>query len=1605
MSCTLPYIQKAQLSETEKSRLEGVHLDILKEAKTSGAFRRKDNKYVTIKNAYPKATEFISQIITKYGTGVATLPPMGDGKHVLNVNVLPLAGEKQLPLLQIPGTEPKKASPQVVKLVKEFLNKAGINYEEVKDIVVNGKKLDANGIADIVQGLVQVIEGKEAEALPEEAMHFLVEIIQQTDSALFNQLLKDINKFPILQEVFSSYGNNPFYQKDGKPDIIKLKKEAIAKQLVNTIVNKVDSAGRSLWDKILQFFKNLVARTAFDSVAMKVIKGETQGDISDLRGSQEDYFLQETTQESIWNRIKEIQKTIEKKDDGYYINGRKIAKRVSDLAHTWYDNRFRDKDLLDDEYDKAVKDLKAEKGTAGHADIEYAFSLFVDENGYLRESPLDDYIYESKMTPKNIKTYKILRDNLKERLESFPKGTRFMAEAVLYDSKRDLAGTADFIAITDKGKVSILDWKFMDLNVDKYEDVPWYKINAWRIQMDQYKLLLQNVYGVKNQDFEQTRMIPIKVYYTAGNKEKNIKPWIREIKIGAVDPKKEENAYLLPVSTEAETTGNKKIDTLIGKLNSIYQKFSDKRVLPEEKEAKAEQLNSLFSAIRQLQARENIEPLIEQAHILNKQIEKTISDYESKWVGKDVNNFTQKEISAFYLDIETAVHAIQQYTDLDITLKFLVKDNPELKSKLKDVVDEARGLQSSLFELSKSFSENFIAKKEGVLNLLSAEKVIKGISRWFSSTTTLQIKALEVLYKKANRQLGFASMDTLDETLVLQNLKLEYDKLAASKFWNKRNYFDILKKKDSNELIDEFQKDFYKKLKEAIASKDGNWIRENINIDSYKKAIEERLTKELERIDDKVGITDEQKEKQKDRAIALHSTAYPDSAGWFLKDFLVKHPKAELWHSKEWKELNKPENEAALKFYNYIKKRNAYYYNIGYINGKQARVFLPFVRKGMMEKLVFGGNVSLGEQFLRSVSIDEGDVGYGKIDPLTGRPIDALPIHFTKDIDGELSTDLFRNMALYNEMAIRYSYLQDIEGQARALINVERNKKAIATSMFGKTVYKDGVIQYTPDNNDNTKLVEDMVKGIIYGQRYIQSETFDQILGSLGNFGERANKKLGMKIFPENLEGRQVSINKVITQLNNTFQLTALGLNPLSALSNLLGGTFQSSINSGKYFTKTDFMRNELNLLVNKFNGPEQKKMIAALEYFLPLTDNYNQQIAKTLSISKLSQENVQEFLMVLMRKSDLFVQTANFYAFLDNSIVQDGKIVNAREYARELPEFKDQMYVGTSDQRKSKKEAFELKVKELIEEKGVLKLGSLKDNKFDIPGIKRKDESVIELRRKVQQISKDALGNLSEDDLRAINMNIYGKSLMLFKNWIPRLVDVRFGNLKHNSASDAYEWGRMRMVFRVISEDVLHSLGNLTNALQANEKGIDFLRKLYEKKKFDYETETGKILEMSEEEFMDLVRQNIKSQLIDSLIMLSLFALFIGLKANAPDDDEDPRVKNVYTFLLRATDKVKDELRFFYDPTSFTSLVSKGIFPSVGFLNNFRTVLINFSKEMFAITTGDEKLEEKTKVIKYLMKSFPVSNQAAGMLPMFFPELAKDLGIKATSESRPIVM
>ena len=1541
-----------------------------------------------------------------------------------------------------------KANPQTIKMVKDFLNRIGVSIENVDNIVVDGVKLDANGAALVTQQLVKIVNGKQDVALTEEAMHFVVEILQQTNAPLFKKLLKEINGYAILDQVYNTYGSKPAYQIDGKPDIIKLKKEAIAKVLTETIIKRNEGStekpeliakAETWWDQIINALKSIFFTSGFDEASMKVMSGEAIGTVEDIRAQEGDIYLQQTgdPQKRIVDEIRDIDSKLVKKpaivdgkqEDRYFFNGATdyVKYRVTDFIKDWYSQKFANKELLKDEYDDAVNDLKKDTGTGFHFDFEFLVKgygdgnggVFVDANGKLRDEPLDDSTYVSQMDPNNRGYYEILKKNMWERLsdkKKYPEGTIFLSEMKMFN-KRNVAGTVDFIAVTPAGKVSILDWKFIGLNTQKYDDVPWFKIDAWRQQMQQYVSILQGSYGIKPENIQEARMIPIVVKYSGGDREKNILPKVTKIEIGNIDPKTESKDYLLPVGIETESTGDKKIDELISRLNKVYQDISSKTAVTEgQKQSKAILANSIFKAIRYLQVKQELRPLVDQAKLINKEAERLIEEYNSTWKGIDVSktdDLSRDEFVGRILDFEDSLKVYESLS-YDVRSFFkgeLSEEDEELLKEIENVSKNAKNYELDLEDIRKEFMDEVVAARENIFDYLKPEKIVKGITRLFGSTSITQLKSAQLLFKMANRALGYAAQDTVDEGNELKKLKDNLDKFNKSKGLSKKEYFKFIKKSNKNELIDEFNPEFYDKLKKAINAEkpDYQWIKDNIDIDAYKAYLKEKLAKENLYALNKARISADP-ESEIDRDILQNEKLYniddAESVGFLLYQDIKKFPKKENWESKEWKELHKPGNEPALAFYNYIRKKNDEYHELGYITNP--RTFLPFVRKGFLEKVFYGGKMALGEDILRSLTIEEGDVGFGQINPITKEPVYKIPKYFTRPIDGDVSEDLFKNMTLLNEMAIRYKYLSQIENQAKAILRTESQKEAIKTSYYGTTKYKrDGTPETTSDNTENTELIRDMIESIIYGHKYVESGNFDQLLGGLGNFGKRANKMFGAKILPEKYDNAQISLNKVVDSINNYFQVKSLGLNPISSLANLLGGSFQTWINAGKYYTKAEFLKNEF-MMAQRMHGVDQKKYIGALQYFLPLTESYNKQIASELSINSLNAQSLQEILMSLMRNADQFVQSVNFFSYLDNAIVVNDRVENVREYLKTTPEFANIYKVG-QDERAILQKKFEQEVERLKKEQGVMALAKIEGDKFVIPGVDRKSDSVIELRRKVQAITKDALGNLSDDDVRKINMNIVGKSFMMFKNWIPRLVDVRFGDLKYNAGSDAYEWGRTRMVANFLGEGIITGIKNLTDAVYATDKGVEYMMELYEKKKETYERETGKTLEMTPDEFIELVRQNIKNQAADLMLYIALTALFFGARALAPDDDDDKYAKNQHKYLMRVIDKVRDEVAYFYNPMGLINLSKGGVFPALSGVVTPGKALINMLNEMYGLSMGDGiglngKPIDENYVIKYGLKSLPITSTLADtILLLFFPDVAKDLGMKAQSEAKPM--
>ncbi len=319
MICKVRYIENQYRKNYPQlaDRLTTIYNDAWKEITSSKLFRKYgegDNATYLFSSSgtaqNQKQRNLIDAINKKYGGNVVKLKTTSSGMNSkVTIDVHPIAEQEwkklnpQQVLFSKKGKlESSKASPKTLAVIKDFLNRIGVDMQTVDKIVVDGVRQDANGAALVMQKLLQVVEGKDDIALPEEAMHFAVEILEQKDPALFNQLLKEIGSYRMLQQVIDQYGSDPNYQTaDGKPNIRKLKKEAIAKVLAEVVIGKAEGVvekpelmakAEGWWNKIINFFKNLFVESGFDTAAIKVLTGEAIGTAEDIRAEDGEFFLQ-----------------------------------------------------------------------------------------------------------------------------------------------------------------------------------------------------------------------------------------------------------------------------------------------------------------------------------------------------------------------------------------------------------------------------------------------------------------------------------------------------------------------------------------------------------------------------------------------------------------------------------------------------------------------------------------------------------------------------------------------------------------------------------------------------------------------------------------------------------------------------------------------------------------------------------------------------------------------------------------------------------------------------------------------------------------------------------------------------------------------------------------------------------------------------------------------------------------------------------------------------------------------------------------------------------------------------------------------------------------
>lgn len=1575
-----------------------------------------------------------------------------------------------------------KASSETIAKVKELAKAMGV---DVQDLATYMKQTgidnpNVNGAADLLRGIIAIAEGKEDVALTEEMVHIATAILELKNPKMITEMISKIDRFEIYKETLNEYKNDPAYQlPNGKPDIRKIKKEAVDKLIAELIINEsegsvefpelMNETNRSLirrwWDGILDFFRGQYKKSnisVFGETAKLILKGGVEGNVLDL-DSKEIYYQLTDAQKNVQQKIQETKDRLKKVEsgekadpllldeetannwyealqpDGTWL---RVTKRVTDRVKEWYRQKFGKKTFTAEE--QKFNELKRDLGIKGHGYFEEVHGRYFNSDGTRKKTveprPAIYNVSDSDVYNKIEKYYTDLIASFSEN----GKNPLVFSEVMLYDPKEKEAGTIDLLIIEENGKANIFDWKFMSVATGA-KDVAWYKQGAYNVQLGRYKEMLRSAYGVK--EIGMNRAIPIIMDLKQENpKIENSPIVLKGIAIGSVNTADIEDVRLIPVSEETESTGFETLDTLIKKLNAVYRQISKKDVTDEEeREFKRERMNILKTAIRTAQGTLNIAPLVDVIKIMRKEGQQILDDYKTTYEGRPATSedFNDSQLSDFSENMREYIATSEVFGRIDDLIGDLIytadmekaavteeekEDVAMRKELLFNITQEAKLIRNSerdIVKVSGEFADKFIGQRNLVVGLTKAEAVVKGLSSTFRGISDLPLASLQVLYKLVTNAKGLASQKALGEVNELMAIRKKLtDRGGDIRKLVQEIYQRDDKDKLVNKLIYRFDKKFYDAVDNNAIEGDKQWLLDNINVEAYK---EEALKIMNERISKLKRIYDED-ENLRERLI------YEEERKWDIDrdDFngydnyvLRKHP-IEKWESEEYKNLKK--DPELLSLYDFISRMNSKAKAAGYISNKVSSTFLPFVRKGMAESLAWDFSLSAVTNFGTNLSINADDVGYGSVNELTGELENSIPKYYTYDFtrgeDGvndysDVSEDIFKNMILYINHMEKYTYLSDVEGQLELVKTIETFKNHLNTGRTGDVVIKDGKPEELKGNEENTKIFNDFLRALLYEQKYPLSDSDIPLgLGKVSNFMKEAiNKVAGREVFTIDENPSATSLVKTMDAANRAFQLKTLGFEFISGAVNLFGANIQIATQAGNYFKAREFGANEAKLIGNKFKNDDERNMfIQLIDKFMPLKDDPTYDKLREAGLSALTRRNFSDMLMVFMRQPEQHVEKSIFLTLLQNMMVEDGKIVSIREFVKNK-------YKGRFDSAAKYSESktqIDAEIEELKKTRSIDAIKQLEDGNLVIPGLDLNNVSELQrLTNLTRRISRNATGGMSDSDLNRMGMNIWTKSMMVFKNWIPKLVDTRFSELRRVSddfsvtidedgisEGDKYDIGRVRLWVYVMGTSIRDKTSNIYNILSMNDQGIAVLDKMYEEFSEKYETRTGKPFNMTREDFFDLIKNNLRNEAKELAILLSLFGMMFSLGFVAPDDDDDKAAKNFYRYTQRVIDKFIGELSFFYNPVEFQKILSGGMFPAIGIFSDIERFVSHTTMEITGYDVSNSELttdevRKKAQPIKNLAKMFPLTKSLLTYGAIFDADFAKEFDITIQKESR----
>lgn len=1546
--------------------------------------------------------------------------------------------------------------------LKEWAGKVGFKVDETFDGITdsNGNALSVVAKTDILRKVISVATEKaDATTLSEECAHVIVRMLKG-NTPFYERILSAARNSNTYAKVKQEYGD--VY----KNDETRLAEETAGKLIAQEVVRLWDETHpeyveesssiinsiKKLFSRILNWIKQKALATNLDSdqmlkdmqpfinVANMLIEGTTTG-LSEIQSdySTGDVYYELTaemaaTQLDVINYLDNVS-VFYGEHLGKYItkDGRVVNRRVSDIVERGIKRRFT---VTSDKRDE--NNIHAIKGTIVHAYNEIIMNDIISginpthgevtNKVFNKLKSLPDFEEKTEATIRNI--IRISQPQfvkLKEAVNSFyqeilarqafinhqtgTKGNvRIFTEKIIYDPKRDLAGTCDVIAVYSNGVIDIYDYKtheFKEKDGEIVSEISPKTRDAWNVQVTQYKNIITDSIrrnaesqGKKVKvNFGATRILPINVqFFISENKKKMLTgfeetdPGFREITPWTLD-----NDSLNPISVAEEEDLDPKIAKALDKLykarNAQRAKYlKTKSQLDKDTLEKTEDLiqNTLLK---------------QDFHFLFRDIKDMLKVFQRKTtipLGQ-MGSLTSDELlelkqrSDVYLNfLQDIMASIDPEADPDVNIK--------LGNTLKDLL--------LLRHMLENKPADMIYAETGVDITEPGEK-LGFLAGWFSKVSELS----HPIFRAFTKYLKSAQANIRDElNVAVEKIKEKHSKLKEWADQNNTTVQDLFNKiinTETGTLINKYSKDFYNDLETYRQRKTRKvaFFLDNYMVERgpkgagfrYTGAALEDFNRAMDawktRLKNAEGTSSEEREKRRfeswrqNNDLEYNKEALYSKYNGFIKDRYRKDNPA--YYSSEFKAIQSI--PPLVDYYNMYVRFNL---DFERITGRQINSrFIPNVRNDIVDSLFKNGVSALGD--LRSITLsslelrDESDTIYKSQDETSGRdyfgnPIKHIPVFFLDPIKDNLtkkeieeiedsidptlergttewniqrdnalrnlaikkglrhkSYDLSRTLLMMSQSVYTYKHMKEIEANAQLLLYHAKTNNAKV---------------FTGDNLPNMDKWTGKVRTAL-GLSTSDVEILEKFI-DLYIYGKTLQGD--NKVFK--FMGKEYTLGKLARKVVQWSSLSTLGFNPILGFRAFAQSYTNHLLmqSEGLYFDK------ESSKKAQNLSRKDPLKYNAIMDYF-----NISNRDIWKVSGNELSANRVNKIL-----------NQESAYWMMDKA----ENVVDKKTLASVL-------YAWGYDESTHKL----VRMSRTPEATPIADLITL-DDKGSVHIDKLSKDDIIRIRTIAQDAATKIKGVMPADDRYLANTTVAGILIMQYRNWMPGLLKARWEGLHRNVAIDEYDIGRFRAgiqeisgsgieITKAFSNLLLRSLPILGYFANKNVKYNKAAAKRQYEEYFKQHPNESK-LDFTFEDFCKLRISKLRALGYEMQAIIGFFLAAMLAKALVPDDEEDPdwATKMITQNLYRTFYGAFLEASFFVDLGSATDIMQSPIACLSWFLNiqRFLTNTIDEGRDLIAgkdykgFIIWEEDSRDRSPFGFYTSKLIPGVNAAQNFFDLF---------------------